>query len=211
MGHVHQFTSYIKVPDGNYSAIHGVLWGPFCAGDRLACQLSVPVAWMPCFGTLRLAQLDQIILQNHLWSHSFLGISLIFLDLVHWFHEFEEKSTGHPFFFSDFYTQVSTDFVRHKKTWLRRREKIRWKPGWQWLIIIFPHIFFMKKMLVFGCFWLISCYILFLGSISPGEVAAALESHQLAGKVPCCHGDGLMWHDFCYVAIEHGHRNSLFT
>ena len=115
------------------------------------------------------------------------------------------------FFFSDFYTQVSTDFVRHKKTWLRRREKIRWKPGWQWLIIIFPHIFYMKKMLVFGCFWLISCYILFLGSISPGEVAAALESHQLAGKVPCCHGDGLMWHDFCYVAIEHGHRNSWFT
>jgi hypothetical protein len=104
MGHVHQFTSYIKVPDGNYSAIHGVLWGPFCAGDRLACQLSVPVAWMPCFGTLRLAQLDQIILQNHLWSHSFLGISLIFLDLVHWFHEFEEKSTGHPFFFLVIFT-----------------------------------------------------------------------------------------------------------
>ena len=151
MGHVHQFTSYIKVPDGNYSAIHGVLWGPFFAGDRLACQLSVPVAWMPCFGTLRLAQLDQIILQNHLWSHSFLGISLIFLDLVHWFHEFEEKSTGHPSSCSDFYTQVSTDLSGTK------RPDCDGKPGWQWLIIIFHHIFFMKKMWVFGCFWLISC------------------------------------------------------
>lgn len=127
---------------------YGVL---FFAGDRLACQLSVPVAWMPCFGTLRLAQLDQIILQNHLWSHSFLGISLIFLDLVHWFHEFEEKSTGHPSSFSDFYTQVSTDLSGTK------RPDCDGKPGWQWLIIIFPHIFFMKKMWVFGCFWLISC------------------------------------------------------
>ena len=185
MGHVHQFTSYIKVPDGNYSAIHGVLWGPFCAGDRLACQLSVPVAWMPCFGTLRLAQLDQIILQNHLWSHSFLGISLIFLDLVHWFHEFEEKVYRTPVFFSDFYTQVSTDFVRHKKTWLRRREKIRWKPGWQWLIIIFPHIFFMKKMLVFGCFWLISCYPISgqhfarWGSCCPGVSSTCREGAML--------------------------------